>query len=111
MNNMSFVLPNVALLQAYYFGGNGVFVSDFPSKPPLRFNYTGENIPTRHRGTKVRVVTYNSTVQLVYQETNIFVAENHPMHLHGYDFYMVGQGFGNYNPKTDALNFNVVDPP
>lgn len=115
MNNMSFVLPSVALLQAYYFGINGVFMRDFASKPPLRFNYTGDNIPKRlwapELATKVRVVNYNSTVQLVYQSTNIFVAENHPMHLHGYDFFVVGQGFGNYNPITDPLKFNLVDPP
>eukprot|EP00253_Pinus_taeda_P013636 PITA_13636 len=115
MNNMSFVLPSVALLQAYYLGINGVLLRDFPSKPPLRFNYTGNNIPKRlwapELVAKVRVVTYNSTVQLVYQTTNILVVENHPTHLHGYNFYLVGQGFGNYNPITDPHKFNLVDPP
>jgi laccase len=47
MNNISFVLPTIALLQAYYFGINGVFTTDFPSKPPVRFNYTGEDIPRK----------------------------------------------------------------
>jgi len=115
INNISFVLPTIALLQAYYFSINGVFMTDFPSKPPFRFNYTGQDIPKKlwapDLATKVKVLKYNTTVQLVFQGTNIFVAENHPMHLHGFSFYVVGEGFGNYNPVTDPLKFNLVDPP
>ena len=115
VNNISFVTPTISLLQAYYFSVNGVFTPDFPSKPPLRFNYTGTNITESlwvpHPATKVKVLEYNSTVQLVFQATNIFVAENHPMHLHGYNFYVVGEGSGNYNPVTDPRKFNLLDPP
>jgi FtsP/CotA-like multicopper oxidase with cupredoxin domain len=39
------------------------------------------------------------------------VGESHPIHLHGYDFYIVGLGFGNYNPQIDPQKFNLVDPP
>uniref|UniRef100_A0A0D6R761 Laccase n=1 Tax=Araucaria cunninghamii TaxID=56994 RepID=A0A0D6R761_ARACU len=115
MNNVSFVEPTVAILQAAYFGINGVFTTDFPQTPPVVFNYTGQNIPRNLwapiLGTKVKVLNYNATVQLVFQGTNIFVADNHPMHLHGYDFYVVGEGSGNYNPQTDPRTFNLVDPP
>ena len=51
------------------------------------------------------------TVQVILQGTNIFAGESHPIHLHGYDFYIVGAGFGNYNSKTDPQKFNLVDPP
>lgn len=115
MNNISFTLPKIALLQANYFGINGVFTTNFPSSPPVTFNYTGDDIAlslwTPVPATKVKVLEYNSTVQLVFQTTNIFVAENHPMHLHGNSFYVVGEGLGNYNPVTDPLSFNLVDPP
>ena len=115
MNNISFALPTIPLLQAYYFGINGVFTTDFPSNPPVEFNYTGDNIPrslwSPENATKVKVLEYNCTVQVVFQTTNIFVGENHPMHLHGNSFYVVGQGLGNYNALTDPLNFNLVDPP
>ncbi|XP_059068985.1 laccase-14-like [Cryptomeria japonica] len=98
-----------------YLRAMGVFTTDFPSNPPLVFNYTGDNIPKTicapTFGTKVKVFNYNDTVQVVYQGTNIFQADDHPMHLHGYDFFVVGQGFGNYNDQTDPLNFNLVDPP
>ncbi|GLJ51940.1 hypothetical protein SUGI_1103780 [Cryptomeria japonica] len=115
MNNVSFVLPDIAILQAYYFGINGVFTTDFPSNPPIVFNYTSDNIPrslwSPITGTKVKVLNYNATVQVVFQATNIFQPDDHPMHIHGYDFYVVGEGFGNYNARTDPLTFNLVDPP
>eukprot|EP00253_Pinus_taeda_P006467 PITA_06467 len=115
VNNISFALPPIAILQAAYFAINGVFTTDFPSNPPVTFNYTGQNISPNlwapASGTKVKVLEYNSTVQLVFQATDILFTENHPMHLHGYSFYLVGQGFGNYNSLADPLKFNLVDPP
>lgn len=33
------------------------------------------------------------------------------MHLHGYSFYVVGWGIGNFDEKKDPLNYNLVDPP
>ena len=44
------------------------------------------------------------------QDTSIIGAESHPMHLHGFNFFVVGQGFGNYNPAKDPAGFNLVDP-
>ncbi|KAK1285599.1 Laccase-12 [Acorus calamus] len=43
--------------------------------------------------------------------TNIVTGENHPIHLHGYDFYILVEGFGNFEPKTDNAKLNTVDPP
>nr|GEW15805.1 laccase-12-like [Tanacetum cinerariifolium] len=115
MNNVSFVLPsNLSLLQAYHQGISGVFTSDFPAKPPVVFDYTGNvsrSLWQPIRGTKVYKLKYGSKVQIVLQGTSIFTAENHPIHLHGYDFYILAEGFGNFNPKTDTSKFNLVDPP
>ncbi|KAG6394820.1 hypothetical protein SASPL_145410 [Salvia splendens] len=33
------------------------------------------------------------------------------MHLHGYSFYLVGMGTGNFNRKRDSVGYNLVDPP
>ncbi|KAM5549343.1 hypothetical protein ABKV19_000658 [Rosa sericea] len=33
------------------------------------------------------------------------------MHLHGYDFHIVGTGFGNFDEEKDPLSYNLVDPP
>ncbi|KAL0382186.1 UNVERIFIED_CONTAM: Laccase-12 [Sesamum calycinum] len=115
MNNVSFVLPsNFSLLQAHQQGIPGVFTTDFPANPPVQFDYTGNvsrSLWQPVRGTKVYKLKYGETVQLVLQGTSIFTAENHPIHLHGYDFYIIAEGFGNFNPSRDTAKFNLVDPP
>ncbi|CAL5192115.1 unnamed protein product [Lathyrus oleraceus] len=114
INNVSFVMPNTALLQAHFFNkSKGVFTTDFPSNPPFKFNYTGtppKNIMVTS-GTKVVVLPYNTKVELVLQDTSIIGAESHPLHLHGFNFFIVGQGNGNFDPKKDPSKFNLVDPP
>ena len=62
-------------------------------------------------GTKVIELEYGEVVELVYQGTNIGNAQNHPMHLHGFSFYLVGTGLGNFNNQTDPDNYNLIDPP
>ncbi|PHT36213.1 Laccase-22 [Capsicum baccatum] len=112
INNVTFTMPTVALLQAHFFGIKGVYTTDFPPNPPFKFNYTG-TLPTNLAtisGTKVYRLPYNATVQLVLQDTGIISPENHPIHLHGFNFFAVGKGVGNFNPKTDPNNFNLVDP-
>ncbi|KAK4859874.1 hypothetical protein QYF36_013351 [Acer negundo] len=84
-------------------------------QPPLVFNFTAENPPTYlntpKKGTEVRMVEYNSTVEIVLQGTNLLSGTDHAMHLHGYNFYMVGWGFGNFDKEKDPLGYNLVDPP
>lgn len=115
MNNVSLVLPRrLSILQAYYQNVPRIFTTDFPPVPPVQFNYTG-NVPRAlwqpRFGTKLYKMKFGSTVQIVLQDTGIFAAEDHPMHLHGYHFYVVGLGFGNFNPVRDMGTFNLVDPP
>ncbi|TYH14147.1 hypothetical protein ES288_A06G196200v1 [Gossypium darwinii] len=115
MNNVSFVLPrNFSLLQAHQQGIPGVFTTDFPANPLLKFDYT-ENVSRSLfqpvPGTKLYKLKYGSRVQIVLQDTSIVTPENHPIHLHGYDFYIIAQGFGNFDPKKDTSKFNLVDPP
>ncbi|KAL3839510.1 hypothetical protein ACJIZ3_024101 [Penstemon smallii] len=113
VNNVSFALPTTALLQAYFFkNSNGVYTTDFPTNPPNPFNYTGTppNNTRVSNGTHLVVLPFNTSVELVLQDTSILGAESHPLHLHGYNFFVVGQGFGNYDPNKDPANFNLVDP-
>lgn len=112
INNITFVMPTTALLQAHYFNISGVFTEDFPANPPTPYNYTGTppaNMQTVN-GTKVYKLAYNSTVQVVIQGTSIIAPESHPMHLHGFNFFAVGKGMGNYDPVNDPKTFNLVDP-
>ncbi|MQM11267.1 hypothetical protein Taro_044172 [Colocasia esculenta] len=115
MNNVSFLLPSFSILQAHHLRVPGVFTQDFPVAPPVQFDYTGTNISrdlwAPVRGTKVLPLRYGCRVQLVLQGTGIVVAENHPIHVHGYDFYVLAEGFGNFDPAADAAKFNLADPP
>ncbi|KAG5533559.1 hypothetical protein RHGRI_027671 [Rhododendron griersonianum] len=103
-----------SLLQAHQQGIPGVFTTDFPASPPVKFDYTGnvsQALWSPVRATKVYELKFGSQVEVVLQGTSIFTAENHPVHLHGYDFYIVAEGFGNFNRKRDTAKFNLVDPP
>lgn len=112
INNVTFVMPKIALLQAHFFNISGVFRDDFPANPPTPFNYTGTQLTSlgTTKGTRVYRLPYNATVQLVLQDTAMIAPENHPFHLHGFNFFVVGKGLGNYNPKEDMKKFNLVDP-
>ncbi|CAI0449723.1 unnamed protein product [Linum tenue] len=117
VNNVSLVLPtSMDVLGAYYRGIGGVYGDDFPSNPPVSFDFTNLTIPAVDRtpatGNQVRVLEYNSSVELVFQGTNLLGGVDHPMHLHGTNFYVVGWGFGNFDRAKDAnKTYNLVDPP
>ncbi|PQM39513.1 laccase-11 [Prunus yedoensis var. nudiflora] len=104
LNNITFVMPQIGLLQAHYFNTKGVFTMDFPDRPLTHFNYTGApitaNLGTK-LGTRLSKLAFNSTVEL----------ESHPFDLHGYNFFVVGTGVGNFDPKKDPHKYNLVDPP
>ncbi|KAF2290746.1 hypothetical protein GH714_015291 [Hevea brasiliensis] len=108
-------MPQTALLQAHYFNLTGVFRTDFPDKPPTPFNYTGApltaSLGTVH-GTKPSLskIAFNSTVELVLQDTNLLTVESHPFHLHGYNFFVVGTGIGNFDPVKTLLNITWLIP-
>jgi laccase len=101
LNSISFVAPAVDILDAYYDSINGVYEPDFPDKPPL--------FQLMKWGTKVKVVEYGTVVEVVFQD--LLTAESHPMHLHGFSFYVVGRGFGIFNKDKDPATYNLVDPP
>ncbi|CAN6332819.1 unnamed protein product [Urochloa humidicola] len=114
MNNVSFAMPRAtSLLQAHYQRRySGVLTANFPAAPLVPFDYTGtppNNTFVMH-GTRVVPLGYNTTVEVVLQDTSILGAESHPLHLHGYDFFVVGSGFGNYDAANDTAKYNLVDP-
>ncbi|KAL5973519.1 hypothetical protein ACLOJK_030170 [Asimina triloba] len=116
MNNESFRLPRaLSLLEAHYGGKEGIYTDDFPDTPPVVFDYTNrsnisEELVATVKSTKVKRLRFNSRVEIVFQNTAIMGIANHPMHLHGYDFYVLAQGFGNYDRATAESMFNLVNP-
>ncbi|KAI4386995.1 hypothetical protein MLD38_004864 [Melastoma candidum] len=116
VNNISWWDPWTDVLQAYYKNISGFYTPDFPDYPPAVFNFTQENLPgamgNTKRGTRVKVLEYNEEVEIVFQGTDLLNSSmDHPMHLHGHSFYVVGIGHGIYNNVTDPATFNLVDPP
>lgn len=117
VNNVSMVLPkDMDILQAYYKGlSDGVYTTDLPSFPTLVYDFTNGSISRPASaypqfGTAVKVLEYGATVEIVFQATNLHEID-HPMHLHGHNFYVIGCGYGNFDPKKDPLSYNLVDPP
>ncbi|XP_031742849.1 laccase-22 isoform X2 [Cucumis sativus] len=112
VNNVTFLMPQISLLQSHYYNIPGVFTDDFPANPPFVYDYTGKP-PTNNQtsnGTKVYRLRFNSTVQLVLQDTAVIAPESHPIHLHGFNVFIVGTGLGNFDPIEDWKGFNLVDP-
>ncbi|GAY39687.1 hypothetical protein CUMW_046350 [Citrus unshiu] len=116
LNNQSFVEPSsIAILEAYYDRINGVYGENFPDFPPYLFNFTADDLPMilqiPEQGTEVKVLDYDSAVEINFQGTNLVAGTSHPIHLHGYSFFVVGFGFGNFDEEKDPLNYNLIDPP
>ncbi|KAJ0520937.1 putative laccase [Helianthus annuus] len=117
MNNHSFAPPtSMSILEALFRNVSGVYTTDFPDQPPLVFDYVNVNnsfnqtLLMTPKLTSVKKLKFNATVQLVFQNTALVGIENHPMHLHGFNFYVLAQGFGNYDPVNDSKKFNLVNP-
>ncbi|KAH6755801.1 hypothetical protein C2S53_009589 [Perilla frutescens var. hirtella] len=97
LNNVCFIPPAIDILQAYYLSINGIFQTNFPKDPPKEFDYTANNLPnellTPEFGTRVLLLNYNASVEMVLQGTNLFRADNPGvwlMHYHLERYQMWG---------------------
>lgn len=95
---------------------SGYYTTDFPDWPPVMYNFTEDldepDVYMTDQGTKAKVLNYNESVEVVFQGTAIIDGTGvHPMHMHGYRFYVVGMGHGIFDNETDPSTYNLVDPP
>ena len=107
MNHVSFVVPRKSgssmLLEAFYKKKAGVYNRDFPNNPPEFFDFVGTNTTFDQsrifapKETKVKTLKFGSVVHIVLQNVVFLGKENHPIHLHGFDMYILAQGFGVFN--------------
>ncbi|CAM6129148.1 unnamed protein product [Calypogeia fissa] len=117
LNNITFKEPSTALLEALYkYKIHNVFTEDFPNftNPAYDFTYPAQPpVPERvsDYGTRILSIDFNSSVQIVLQDTIYNGFESHPMHLHGHNFYILGQGFGNYDTARQTTGLNTYNPP
>ncbi|KAK8642951.1 hypothetical protein V6N13_012275 [Hibiscus sabdariffa] len=92
----------------------GVYTEDFPLNPPVFYDFTGNLTdlnPGAGTGTRAVMLNYGDAVEIVLQATQLGAGGSHPIHLHGFSFYRVGTGVGNFNNQTDPSTYNLVDPP
>ncbi|GKV01173.1 hypothetical protein SLEP1_g13750 [Rubroshorea leprosula] len=64
-------------------------------------------------GNGVYVFDLNSTVDVILQNANALTngtSEIHPWHLHGHDFWVLGNGEGKFT-EADVKKFNLKNPP
>ncbi|KAL6840196.1 hypothetical protein ACP4OV_030006 [Aristida adscensionis] len=105
MNRYSFRFPrDVSLLEALFRGVPGVYSEDFPGSPPAA--------AAARKVTSVRKVNYNDVVEVVLQNeaySSVLGAENHPIHLHGFNFFVLAQGLGRFSPAMKST-YNLVNP-
>lgn len=116
IQNITFDDPvHTSILQAYASGENGVYRTDFPDRPPsLNVTVAGgqdPNYKVGSRGTRVKVLNFGDSVRIVFQNILDAGILDHPIHLHGHDFYVIGRGYGIYNPASDPKSFNLMNPP
>lgn len=134
MNNVSFKLPAAAaatpLLEELYYDnrGNGTAVGGgldelytLPDRPAKPFNYTdralipwGPNeawLEPTEKATVARRFRHGTVVDIVFQNAAMMDTDNHPMHLHGHDMFVLAQGHDNYDAVRDVARYNLVDPP
>ncbi|CAM0883585.1 unnamed protein product [Alopecurus aequalis] len=106
MNGNSFQFPkNVSLLKALFDGLPAVYSEDFPSSPPPG--------PAIRKATSVMKVMYNDVVEVVLQSraySSALGTENHPIHLHGFNFFVLAQGLGRFDPTRAKSKYNLVNP-
>ncbi|KAK1555791.1 hypothetical protein Q3G72_031340 [Acer saccharum] len=114
LNNFTYVTRSIDILQAYTRNLSDVYTTDFPDAPPVMYNFTGDrgNLSEYTTpGTRVKMLNYGEQVEIVFQGTTIVSSESHPMHLHGFSFFVVGMGKWNFDYASDPLSYNLVDPP
>ncbi|XP_073109528.1 laccase-1 [Elaeis guineensis] len=113
LNNQSFVRPPISILQSYY-SKNGTLLEDFPERPTNPFDYTAKTAPgtnmNAEHGTRLLAVAYGTRMEVVLQDTSFINADNHPIHVHGHNFFVVGRGFGNFERERDRTGYNLEDP-
>ncbi|WCJ43276.1 laccase 14 [Euphorbia peplus] len=116
LSNISWQNPRMDVLEAYYYNVSGFYSEDFPDTPETFYDFISDVLPQNTTqptmATKVKVLDYGEQVEMVFQSANVLNAsEDHPMHLHGHSFYVVGSGYGNFDFVEDPKSYNLVDPP
>lgn len=81
--------------------GGASFVSEW-NYPTVLQSLQGNSNWTEEQ----RVIELTEADQWVYMVVQSAFAQDHPIHLHGHDFWVLDQGYGKYVNGSDTLKLN-----
>ncbi|XP_057955027.1 L-ascorbate oxidase-like [Malania oleifera] len=115
INNISLALPPTPYLGSMKFGLRNAYDHRRPPENyPIDYDVMKPAVnPNSTYGNGVYVFRFNTTIDVILQNANALsenVSEIHPWHLHGHDFWVLGQGEGKFS-KEDEKKLNVKNPP
>lgn len=91
--------------------------NDKKKNPPPIYPTAGTHVLPLKKGEVLELVIQNLNANSnngdyrVPAGANRTAQEQHPFHLHGHHFWVVGSGLGIYNAKANASSLNTVNPP
>jgi hypothetical protein len=80
---------------------------EMPLRPALLSSFEGKDPSMGNPRTRYVSVELGAVVDLVVNNIGV---QQHPMHLHGNHFWMLGSGPGVFNRATDYAKLNTRDP-
>lgn len=117
VNNKTLQIPSTPYILQQTYGLLNNTVDYTYDRPPMTYNYL-TSLPAQNIteigdfGTIIYTLEKNEVVQVVLQNTvnDDLLSADHPWHLHGHDFWVVGAGLGIYDEVTSPLSFNLANP-
>lgn len=82
---------------------------DWNNPTTLRIFNNESIFPTEYNVNPVEITAENPTWEVYVIQDAAGIGLTHPIHLHGHDFWVIGQDTGIFNLETSALN--LVNPP
>ncbi|KAI8939029.1 hypothetical protein NX059_004869 [Plenodomus lindquistii] len=88
---------------------NGTSMSVDPGNPTVKYVATGNNnFPQSYNVVEVPSSSASTWTYWIIQQT---IPVAHPIHLHGHDAYIIGQGTGTFNVTTMFSQLRFTNPP
>ncbi|MCO5582450.1 hypothetical protein L7F22_036346 [Adiantum nelumboides] len=115
INNISLALPYTPYLQAFSYDLDDAYDAQ---SPPTIYDQSYDILaPSKNVNATMASSFYKlpfwHTIDIILQNANTLFPRNseiHPWHLHGHDFWLIGQGIGKFDPEKDPSDYNLQDP-
>lgn len=113
VGSYSIVDEQLSIAVANYFTwtiNSSSLVLDWANPTTLRIFKNESIFPTNYNVVPLEQTNNDDWVVYVIEDLTGFGIW-HPIHLHGHDFYIVGQEAAMFDPTTTPATFNLINPP